>query len=900
MRSFLIGLFAGILLSALRAPVGLELMQLPAPSAGALLAYRAAAMLVVALGLILGLKSVSSSLSPVVLVLGTAMGHLLHWRLNGAESPHALQLVLSILIVSLMIAGHKGGSDVRPRKGRIVLLLGAAMIGWFLIDKGFPKGHGEAILVGLAGLISLAIVGRCTGTEDIPEELAQGENHRVPAGGLSGIAVCGAGIALTLEGLTRNTRLLGGGLPTDDSVFGTVFFLFALVSVVAFTRNIKSAGATGVARAIVGACTAATAILTLRSLSNLSSNRGLDLYLKGLDGNLGEWLPFSEAALDMSTHGMIEYDIAIAGPLLVLPGFLAGAIVGLLRKPVELAALLVGASGGLALIPHLLEFQIGTDGIVQESSSGAVAMYGALLAGVGAALLVFTGNGLSRKQRIVGGIAAAAGILTGQFADVPAIKILSPWERRIVSDIVCHEVPAGLVTIEHGQSNERIATLNRLPLTPSVAETPYELDRIRTSWAMLGELEPDAKPRVLFVGQLDPARALALVDLGAAHIDRTGAWFEVMGRLEESLFDGAPSWFAGDVLSPASARAKLAAGEYDLVIVPAVAGVAPTTRNLASPQDTTVVVWFDASAGVGHQHMGQELLVSVPGLTNLFVAIARGPQVEAVVSQAGWGKPRRLAVGDPVPAVPMMKVLGMRKNMRGDFHRARFADRLAAAELTPGIGSGIATHFHAQKVSSRFSSEIDGIELDEEACQRFSEAASGAEPSALAIELIESLARILRSHRAAEEIDKFIMLPAERHPVWPALEYALAQSSLEFLEPEGAVESLGRVHAAGFFSVDSFAMLADAQSQTGDHHGAAASLDQALLISPHHPELERRLAMCLARAGDVRAKDALRHALDENPSDEELKRFLDVAPLPAPPAGYHPLVSAGAHDHGDH
>ena len=900
MRSFLIGLFAGILLSALRAPVGLELLQVPAPSAGALMAYRAAAMLVVALGLILGLKSVSSTLSPALLILGTTTGHLLHWQLNGVESPHAMQLVLSLLAVTLLVAGHAGGSDVRPRKGRIVLLLFAALIGWFLIDKGFPQGHGEAVLVGFAGLISLAIVGKCTGPDQAPEEPERDESGRLPTGGLSGIAVCGAGIALALEGMMRNARLLGGGLPADDSVFGTAFLVFAFVSAIAFTRNIKSTGGTGLAKAIVGSCTALAVILTLRSLFNLASNRGLDLYLKGADGNLGSWLPFTDMTLDMSSNGMIEYNLAIAGPLLVLPGFLAGAMVGLSRKPVELAALLVGASGGLALIPHLLAFQLGTDGTLEESTSSAVAMYGAVLAGIGAILLVFTGPGLSRTQRLVGGVAAVAAILTGQFASVPKITVLSPWAKRIVVADLSHDIPAGLVTIEPGPEDQSIATLNRRPLTPNRSETPLAVARIRQSWAMLGELEEGAKPRVLFVGQLDPARALALVDLGAGSIDRTASWSEAMGILEQKLFDGRPSWFAGDILSPASARARLAAGDYDLVIVPAVRGGTPTTRNLASPKDTTVVVWFDAGAAVAHQHMGQEVLVSAPGLTDLFVAVARGPQVEAAVSRSGWGTLRRLPVSDPLPPVPMMTTLNLRPERREDFHRSRFADRLAAAELTPGLGAGLSTHFHAQKPSSPFASAVEGIELLDEASQKFSEAASGAEPSALAVELIETLAYLFRAQRGAEEIDKFLMLPAERHAVWPALEYALAQASLEFLEPEAAVESLTRVHAAGYATLDSLAMLADAQTQVGDHHGAATSLDQALALAPHHPKLERRRAMCLARAGDDRATDALRHALEENPDDEELKRFLDVAPLPAPPAGYHPLTSGGVHDHGSH
>ncbi len=900
MRSFLIGLFAGILLSALRAPVGLELLQVPASSGGGAMAFRAAALLVVAVGLILGLRSARVSVGPVAILFGASIGYWLHWWLNGVESPYALQFVLSLLIVTLLIAGHQGSSDVRPRKGRIVLLLGAALSGWFLIDMGFPEGHGETVGVGLLGLISLATVGRCTGKDEPLEADGGPPNEALPSGGLSGIAVCGAGIALTLEGLARNTRLLGGGLAADDSVFGTVFLGFALISAVAFTRNIKSAGNTSVARVLVGSCTALVSVLTLRSLVNLSSDRGLHTYIANSKGTIGELLPFSSMDLDLSMHGMIEYDLAIAGPLLVLPGFLAGAMVGLLRKPVELAALLVGAAGGLALLPRLLEFEWSASGIVQESSCSSIAMYGALLAGVGALLLALTSKALGRTQRIVGGVAAIAAIATGQFVEAPSVKMLSPWEKRVVSEVISHDIPAGFLTVELDPDGQPFATLNRRPLSPNAAQTPLDLDRIRMSWAMLGEIEADSKPSVLFVGQLNPARALALVDLGAGTIDRSAAWSDAMPMLEQQLFDGNPNWFPGKILSIASARARLAAGEYDLVIVPAVKGCAPTTRNLASTGDATVVVWFDAGAGLETQYMGEGVLLSAPGLTEMYAAIAHGPRVQQVVAKGGWGAPRLSPIADPLPPAPMMQVLNMRKNRRGDFHRARFANRLASAERSPSVGAGLAAHFNAQTASSPFTSEIDRIELVDEANQKFSHAAAGAEPSALSVELIETLAHLLRAQRMVEEMDRYLIPPAERHSPWPALEIALSQASLEYLEPEAAVESLTKAHATGYATVDSLAMLADAQSQVGDFHGAARSLDQALVFAPHHAELERRLAMTLARAGDARASDVLRHALEDNPDDEELKGFLEMGPLPAPAAGYHPLISSGAHDHGQH
>jgi hypothetical protein len=899
MRSFLIGLYSGLLLSALRAPSGLELLQIPATEAGAAMAYRGAALLVIALGLILGMGSARVRFSSTTVLLGAAVGFPLHWTLGGNPGPYALQMVLSLLLVTLLVAGHQGGADQRPKMGRILGLVLTALAGWFLIDTGSPQTHGGAVFVGLVGLFALTVIGRFTGgppKAELSEE--QEEQARIPSGSLTGIGICGAGLAYLLEGIARNLDLLGGGLSEDDSVFSSTFLIFCAVAAVAFARSLRSPAATQLGRGIFASLGALAAFGAHSVLQNLSGSRALESYLRRTDGSFGDFLPFTSTPLDLSTHGMIEYDLAVGAPILILPAFVCGTLIALHRKPMELAALLIGGAVGSVWSTRMLELQWESPEVFQQSSAAAMAFFGATLIAIGALFALFTTNQLGRVQRLIGVVAAFAAIGFCRFTTPPDLTILSPWQKRDVQALITRQTTVGLVTVERDDQGQPFATLNRQAITPPSEEALADAQRIKLAWSMLGEVAEGIHPTVLLVGQLDMGRALTLSDLGAGRIDRTAAWYEAMPMLEHELFEGNLKWVPGNALSLADARANLDRGEYDLVIVPAVAGNAPTTRNLASPVDTTVVVWLDAAAGVADQHMGAEVIVNAPGLSELFVAIAKGPQVDKVKLRGGVGAPGLLPIGDPLKKAPAMHRLLKRERNRDDYYRARLADRLASAEKTPSMGAGLALHFHEQAPSSPFASETEAIELNTEAGQRFGEAAAGADPNALVINVIETLAYLYGAQRKIEEIDQHLMNPAARHKPWPALEMALAQASLEFLEPESALEALAVVHGASTGGAMSYAMEAEAHSQLGDYAAAVVSLDQALKSVGHHPELEQRLAIALIRAGDPRGPKALEHALQEAPEDSRLLQHQEMGPYPAAPGGYHPLRTGTDDGHG--
>jgi hypothetical protein len=890
MRSFLIGFYSGLVISALRAPLGLELLQVPGTTASAAMAYRAAALLVVAIGLILGIGRTRSTFSPTWLLVGTAAGYEAHWQLVSTPSPILVQLVFSLLLVVLLVAGHRGGPDTRPNKLRIIALASAALGGWFLLSGGFPQSHAAAIGCGLVGTYCIAIVGRFTAVEQAEE--APGD--RPPTGGLSAIAICGAGLAILAEGLARHLRLLGAGTLEDDSIYGTVFLGLGAFGAISFGRLFQKRRSTVMARGCAAALSGLSAWAAFRVLTNLASPRGLDLYVRQFEAVGFDW--------DLSIHGLWKYDMVVAAPILVICTFLCGTVIALHRRPIELAALLIGAGAGLVLSPGLLEYEWSAEAdklpmLLSSSNSASMALFGGLVAAGGALLVFLTATDLGKAPRLLGCIVAFGGIALCRFPQQEAIEILSPWEQRAPQPVWTLDTPEGFLTVELAGRDEAFATLNRNAITPRPDDVRADLFMIAQSFEMLGERSEDQEgPKVLFVGQLDPNRALLMSDLGAARIDRTASWHKSMAALEHRLFGSKPRWFAGEILDLAEARAALDRGEYDLVVVPAIEGDAPTTRNLASPEATTVVVWLDAAGGIEDQFLGEHVLTTVDRLEKMYLGLARGPQVEDLRLAAGHRGPAFLKAGDPRPGMPAIELLSMHKPQRRDARQALVARRLAEAERSPGIAEGLAIHFGAQVRSSPFESSELQVELDPDAAKRFSEAASGEAPSLLEIEVIETLAYLLTAQRKVEEIDRFITRPASKHEPWAALEVALGQASLEFLEPEAAVENLQRAHRAWAGTALSWAMQAEAEQQAGEDKAAAISLERALGMEPGNHEIERRLAIAWKRAGDPRGEQALREALAHHPEDPQLLAHEGSGPYPAPPAGYHAVVG-GDHDH---
>ncbi|TDJ74857.1 MAG: hypothetical protein E2O39_04465 [Planctomycetota bacterium] len=293
MRRLLFGSIVGVLLSAMRAPAGFSLFELPAASATTAYGARAAGLLAVALAVLLGR------------------------RLFGRDRPNGDWLGL----VALGFLGH--GLFIRPwlePAGWVGLLLPAAallLIVRFLLEPKSTSG-GEA-----ATEPSTPVV-------------------------LGGLVISGAGVAIALEAIARHVRLLGAGTDLDDTVFGGVLLLGATFGGVAFGRFLRGMERD---RARVGAastCLALSAALSLVGISILAgigSVRGLDSYLKT---RLGQF------ELDTSLRGTWGYDTAVSAPAFVLSAFALGTAIYCARRRRELAAILAGGALGLFALPKLM------------------------------------------------------------------------------------------------------------------------------------------------------------------------------------------------------------------------------------------------------------------------------------------------------------------------------------------------------------------------------------------------------------------------------------------------------------------------------------------------------------------------------------------------------------------
>lgn len=825
-RALLVGLLGGVLLSGLRAPLGIELLEVPAVDARLAVAYRAAALVLFAFALLFG---------------GTRL-----------EGPRAL--------------------------GGVVVGAAAGLLGHGLLSGRTPQTHPGAVLFALTLAGAMVLLARLGGPPQQGREATRGAGARVFP-----LAAAGAGAALALEGLARHLRLLGGGGADDDSVFAGVLALCLLAGMASLGPLARTAR--GARRAPWIVLAAGSAPLALVALNGFASPLGLDRYLErfGLDG---------------SRVGMLDYDGLLAAAVWIAPGLALGALLRALDARAELAALLAGAAVGLLAVPWRLALEVAPDGGLLSSSTSTRIVFegtGLMLAAAGVLLL---GRGGRRWWTAILSAAAFTGAVASWRAEPNELPIARPWRRAPVVPSFHLDTPEGLVTIERSEGGLEVVTLEGRELTPPTSAAPGERRRLELSFELLPLEWRVRGVRVLLVGQLTPGRALAMRGLGASTIDRTGSWAAAMPVLERELF-GETELPPGRILPLARARAALAAGRYDLVVVPDVAGDAPATSNLASPADTAVAVWLDASADLRQRHLG-EVWVTTRDLVGLHLGIVHGGSREHL-DPTVRGTPRAYPVGAVRRrGTPLARLL--QRRFRREFTALQaVTERLAeGAPQGPArlFTEGLARHYAAQHHSSPFETPAERVELDPDALDLWSEAARAGVPDAALVDVLETLAAVLVGKRRPDTILAVLGPIAKVSWPWPALEDALAYAELELLEPSAAAARLERLVVEGFATPERLALLADARLQTRDPAGAAKALWRALELGPDDREVRRRLAIALARAGDPEAGPMLRDLLLEEPGDEELRLYLAPGPYPAVRGGYHPLHGAlpGRHD----
>jgi hypothetical protein len=780
----------------------------------------------------------------------------------------------ALAVVGTALAGFRRGV---PLSFLFALLAGSAVHG---LGLGAPLGMPlwDILLLGLPLGLARGPARRAAG----PEQEDEREAHW---GERVGLALAGAGTAVALEVVARHVRLLGGGLVQDDSAFAATFALLVALGAACFGWAASVRAIQRLSFPMLLAAAAAAAYAGLAVVEEIGSILGFTRFL-------GRW------GLDASWHATLAADALVAGAAFVLPAFLLGAAVRGARGAGSLSSALYGAAGGLALLPLLLRREAQAPTGAAELFAAQFVPFGVMAAVMGAALAVLSVKQRSARARWTAVAACAPLALPVLLVPTKPLFLLSPWEKRPTMPFVAFETPEGLATVEPGDGSLKIATLERRALSPDLLGLGSDREQLRAAFATLHESERTGGAlRVLLVGQLTLPRAIWLAELGAARVDRTGAWHAAMPALEAALF-GDQALPAGDVIDPGEAAERLERGDYDLAIAPAAGGDPPAWSTIEAPADTVVVRWssleerplrrlpppqdpFESATGSSPE---RTYLLAGSGLVRPALGVTWASSLRAT-PDADRAELVRLESGLARPT-PLARLLE-RKLFRPDAARRAAIEALASEDPRPLL-EGYAAWCRIQVPSSPFETAAERVELDPECLGLLREAALAGPPSLFVRSAWEWLARVLAGKRDVEAIYAQLEPIARRHAPWPALEIALARADLESLEPAAAIARLETLAARGLGGAELQSALAEALEQDGQEARALAAWREAARLRPGDRGIERRLAMALVRAGDPEGPPLVERLLEAEPGDEELAAFRGPGPWPAPRRGFQP------------
>lgn len=846
LRALFCGLVAGALLSALRAPLGLDLVQAPAVLGTTAALHRAAALFALALAAGAGRRAFAGEVAVPSLLLGATAGYAAH--------------------------------------------------GLLVLSRFEPEGRvGHALLLVLGTVLLLAAAGRARAAKEPAAEAGPGRLERI------GLIVVGLGVAIAFEQLARHLRLFGMGLPEDDTVAGAVVLAGLWIGALAFGRAL-GLGTAAAAPAL--ALAAAASWVGLRFLGGLGHDP-LYRYLGRFE-------------LDYLMVGTAQAMAVLAGASFVLPAFLAGAGLHGLRRGRRLASVLLGAGLGVLASPHLvLATSRPLSGTEVFASPWAWKLFalGTTCAALGALLaaLSTSGRAASAAGRALAVAGVAAALALAWLGPRPAVWPLSPWFPTPIQPVVSMHTPEGLVTVEPDRGTSLVVTLDRRRVTPTVDEEDVDARRLRQAWSLLApELRAPGHARVLVVGQLTPFRLSVLQSLGARRIERTAPWSSALPAVEAALFeDAAPP--PGAPLAPAEARARLRAGEYDLVVsLPVIGPIQfPKTRALLEwahgpapvagwsvPEGTLAVVWVDAGAPLAGRALTERVALALDDFQHLTLGLLAGsvPQGSAAPEQ-----PALFPGGERAPRVESWTLLATRPKFRGDRNRRDLLARLRAAAQGTALSElalGLELHFAAQQPSSPFETLAQQIEIEEEELMAFDRAVRAVAPAPLDAttrSVWESLAWLLAEKRMIDKVLVHVEPVAEAYAPWPELDRAVARAYEEFDEPADAARVLERLVAAQPRDIGLLAEAAEWTSRAGRHAAAIDLARRAEALQPGRYDLRRTLGLVLLRAGNPEGRALLEQLARENPEDEELLELLRGGP--EPPSGFLPENAHAGHDH---
>jgi hypothetical protein len=475
-RSAALGAISGLVLSAARAPLGIDWASIPATSGGEMALFGAVALLAVAAWL-----ANAPRLSVVVFLWSVFASFVAHGLLlaNALELSSHMQLLVLIAVATV---GTVPGSITTRSRANATENAGASARERVVIEPG-----------------------------------------TVPT---AGIAIAGFGAAWALYAVARPTLLLGGGLPQDDSVFASVFLLLVAFGATAFGKWFATGERARYALPMLLALTCAACFEPLIALSKFSERAGFESFLRS-------W-PWS---LDMLSVGMLSGDSLVGARVFVLPAFVLGAALACARTPRTLASLALGAALARASWPWFVEAQSASTPDAVASLAAQRVVIATTIAVAGASLSLVGAARAARKLTSWIWAGALVFLAFSWFLPLvwlgprPRVLPLSPWEIAQPQPLWLRDTAEGLLTVELTHQGAKVVTLDRHRLTPLPDEEAIEahcFERLR------------GHEYIQFVGQLTPSRAAVLHSVGVESVDRAAAWWRWTEEIETLLFGDVP------------------------------------------------------------------------------------------------------------------------------------------------------------------------------------------------------------------------------------------------------------------------------------------------------------------------------------------------------------------------
>jgi hypothetical protein len=722
---------------------------------------------------------------------------------------------------------------------------------------------------------------------------------------LVGSALGAAGAVIALEVLARHVRLLGLATPSDDTVGASMLLATSAFGAFAFGGLVCAPGRARAGLAAALAAAAALALVGYEYLQHFEDPALLQAFLKryGLTG----------AAI-----GTAGANGAIAGTAFIASAFALGSGVCGARERRTWIALAIGALLGSIAVPLLYAGTLqALDPAAARAAPGG-ARWIALGAGIAALGAACAGGELLARRQRSGWIALAVGALAAVYPwtrPQRAALLLSPWQRFLAQPTLLLDAPEGLLTVEPLADGTLAATQHRLRLTPNAREEAADRNRIVDALRALGE--PASAVRLLYIGQLTPARQHEFDALGFADWRWTSPLGQAARELSAGLqggFESAPErWIDPQdaQLALATGRAGEFAPQLALVLPPqgitlsslgagtARTSAAPAPRAIAdSNGPVSIACWSDAGGGLCTGALRGPLQLSFGGPEELSIAQWFGarPKDEHSASATAW---------IPTPsfgrAPSAWQELRTLPSLRASRARAQFCAALlaACAPAQRDFVQALSELYGAQVLSSPWETAEQQLELDAGVLDALTRAAAdglGADER----ELWSALAEVLAGKRLPDLVLEHLEPLARKHAPWPEVEHAVALAYLEFEMPVEALAYFEALARQAPYDINRLLECAAAASATGDHAREVTWLRAAAALQPERTDISRRLGVALVRLGDPAGRPLVLDALLRDPDDSALEPFLGPGPYPPPERAYGPSNSHATETPAEH